>query len=92
VGRFGADWPLTVAVVAAAAGLLVALFLLMRIAIRLRTAFAERLHALPGARWWRRLRHGTTFWVGVVVHVAIALVLVVYIVSALRFLVRIGLT
>lgn len=91
MGRLGSDWTLTAAVVAAIVGLVIALVVLTRVAYRVRTAFAERLHALPGARWWRRLTHAGRFWVGLGVQMMIGAVMVVYIVAAVRFLTRIAL-
>ncbi len=79
--------PLGLAIVAGAALLLVlAVVLLVWILRRLRLAFAEELHTLPGGRWWQRFAHRVNFGLRVGLHVAVLIVLLVYAVIAVRFL------
>jgi hypothetical protein len=76
--------------IVAAAGLLalIAAAMVVTILRRLATAFRERLHVLPGARWWRRALHGASFWTRIAVHLAILVVLALYVAFAARLVWR----
>lgn len=79
--------PLGLAIVIGVALLLVvAAILFVWIVQRLRMAFAEGLHSLPGGRWWQRLAHRVNFGLRVGLHVAVLIVLIVYAIIAVRFL------
>jgi hypothetical protein len=85
------DWASIVFVVGTLVLFVIALVFLVRVVLRLRTAFRERLDRLPGGSFWLRTKHGARFWVGAAMHVAIALFLAIFLLIAGRFLMHVAL-
>lgn len=85
------DWASILFVVGMAVLFVIALVFLVRVVLRLRTAFGERLDRLPGGSFWLRTKHGARFWVAAAIHLAIALFLGIFLLIAGRFLLHVAL-